>query len=145
VERADLILVNKCDGDLKAAATRSAADYRNALHLLHPRSPHWEVPVETCSALDAGGIARAWETIGRFRQAMTNSGEIAANRAKQARAWLWSEMAELLIDSLKDDPGMQQRVTAIETAVAAGRASPRVAAQELVRIFLKNRQGPAAT
>jgi LAO/AO transport system kinase len=136
VERADLVLVNKCDGELAATATRSAADYRNALRLLQPRSASWQVPVETCSALAGDGIARAWDTIVRFRDTLGASGEIAAARASQARAWLWSEMAETLVESLRDDPRMQARVAAIESAVAAGRASPRVAAQELIRIFL---------
>jgi LAO/AO transport system kinase len=143
VERADLVLVNKCDGALQAVAARSAADYRNALRLLHPRSAAWEVPVETCSSLDAAGMAGVWATIRRFRDTMTASGELTANRARQGRAWLWSEMAEALVDSLRDDPAVQARVGAIEDAVAAGTASPRVAAHELVRIFLAGRRGAA--
>ena len=137
VERADLVLVNKCDGALAAAAARSAADYGNALRLLHPRTAHWSVPVDTCSALEGSGIAEAWETIGRFRSVMTDAGELASARASQARSWLWSEMAETLVESLREDPEMRRRVADIESAVAAGRAAPRVAAQELVEIFLK--------
>lgn len=143
VERADLVLVNKCDGELAATATRSAADYRNALRLLHPRSTHWEVPVETCSALQTAGMDKVWQIVERFRKALGEAGEIDAARAQQARAWLWSEMAESLSDSLRDDAGMQQRVAAIEASVAAGRASPRVAAQELVGIFLRQGGTPS--
>ena len=143
IERADLIVVNKSDGELKAAADRAAADYRNALRFLHPRSAHWDVPVDTCSAIDGTGIGAIWDTIGRFRAVMTANGELSANRAIQARAWLWSEMAETLIESLKGDAGMQQRVAAIEAAVGRGESSPRVAAQELVGIFLKSRQPTA--
>jgi len=143
MERADLILVNKCDGAMQAAAARSAADYRHALRLLQPRSTHWQVPVQTCSAHEGTGIAAAWEAIGRFRAALTASGELAAGRATQARAWLWSEMAENLIDSLRENRAMQERVAAIEAAVAAGSAAPRVAAAELVRIFLNpGKAGP---
>lgn len=138
MERADLILVNKCDGELQAAAARSAADYRHALRLLQPRSAHWQVPVQTCSAHEGAGIAEAWEAIGRFREAMTAAGVLAAGRAEQARAWLWSEMAENLIDSLRENRAMQERVAAIEAAVARGTAAPRVAAAELVRIFLES-------
>jgi LAO/AO transport system kinase len=98
--------------------------------------PHWTVPVATCSALEGTGIAEAWETIGRFRSRMTDAGEISAARASQARAWLWSEMAESLLESLREDPEMRRRVAAIESAVAEGRSAPRVAAQELVAIFL---------
>ena len=144
MERADLVLVNKCDGERKVAAARAAADYRNALRFMQRRSLHWSVPVETCSALEADGIRQAWEAIQRFRETLTASGELAANRAGQARAWLWSEMAETLIESLQQDPGMKARVTTIEAAVTSGQASPRVAAQELVNIFLQSRQAPAS-
>ena len=58
MERADLMVVNKCDGEMKAAAGRAAADYRNALRFLQRRSAHWEVPVETCSALERPASAR---------------------------------------------------------------------------------------
>ena len=140
VERADLILVNKADGELAAAAARAAADYRNALHLLQPRSSQWQVPVETCSALSAQGIDRTWETVLRFEAAMHASGELAANRAMQARAWLWSEIAADLLDSLQDDPAMREKVLDIEAAVTASHASPRVAARQLVDMFLGSRK-----
>ena len=61
MELADLILINKADDELKALAGRSAAEYRNALRLLHPRSANWKVEVQTCSARDGTGIAEAWE------------------------------------------------------------------------------------
>ena len=139
MERADLVLVNKCDGELAVTANRSAADFRNALRFLHRRSQHWEVPVQICSALEPVGIDLAWDAVLRFRDVMTASGELAGNRATQAQAGLWSEMAENVVESLKADPEIQQRVTAIEKAVASGQASPRVAAQALVDIFLKRR------
>jgi LAO/AO transport system kinase len=138
MERADLILVNKCDGDMRTIAERSATDYRNALRLLHPRSSGWEVPVQTCSSLSVDGMSAVWKTIERFRQDMTQAGSLAANRATQAKAWLWSEMAETLFEALKDDPGMPAQVAAIEAAVGSGQASPRVAARELVNIFLNS-------
>ena len=143
MERADLVLVNKCDGDLQAAAQRAAADYRNALRLLQRRAASWQVPVQACSARDGAGIAEAWEAIGRFRAAVTASGDFAANRATQARAWLWGEMAETLIDALRADRNMQGRLDAIEAAVAAGSAAPRVAAAELVDIFLRSGKAPS--
>jgi LAO/AO transport system kinase len=135
VELADLIVVNKADGDLAAAAGRAAADYRNALGFLHPRHPDWEVPVTTCSALANTGIQEVWATIERFRRIMTDNGELAGARAAQARAWLWNETAEQLLEALKTDPAARKRVAELEEAVAEGRASPRVAAYELVEKF----------
>jgi LAO/AO transport system kinase len=136
VERADLILVNKADGEMAAAASRVATEYRNALRLLQPRSAHWKVPVVTCSALRNSEIDRAWRLMLQYRSTMLAAGQIAANRAAQARAWLWSEIAENLLDSLQDDAGMREQVRRIEAAVSAGQASPRVAARKLVDMFV---------
>ncbi len=142
VELADLIVVNKADGDMSAAAERAAADYRSALHFLRPRSAHWTVPVVTCSALEGRGIDRVWALIGEFRAAMTASGDLKANRAAQARRWLWSETAEHLMARLREDPAVRERILPLEQAVSAGQLSPRVAAQQLVTQFWKDGKDP---
>ena len=138
VELADLIVVNKADGEMSAAAERAAADYRNALHFLRPRSAHWTVPVATCSALEGTGIDRIWALVEDYRQVMTSSGDLQAKRAAQARRWLWSETAEQLMARLREDPAVRERVQALEQAVSAGTVSPRVAAQQLVTRFWKD-------
>ncbi|MDJ0927097.1 MAG: methylmalonyl Co-A mutase-associated GTPase MeaB [Gammaproteobacteria bacterium] len=137
IELADLVVVNKADGDLAAAAGRAAADYRNALRFLHPRHPDWEVPVMTCSALENHGIEAIWDTICRYREAMTASGELTRARASQAKAWLWDELAENLLDLLKTDDRIQARIGDLEADVAAGTASPRVAARQVVEDFVR--------
>lgn len=137
VELADMIVVNKADGDLARAAQRSAADYRGALGFLHPRHPDWTVPVETCSALEGAGIAEIWQTIVDYRAAMTANGEFEKTRAAQAKAWLWSEVSETLLEALRRDEDVGKEVAALEQAVAEGRTSPWVAAQRLVAAFHK--------
>ncbi|MEQ1801348.1 MAG: methylmalonyl Co-A mutase-associated GTPase MeaB [Gammaproteobacteria bacterium] len=141
VELADVIVVNKADGEMTAAAERAAADYRSALRFLRPRSARWEVPVATCSALEGRGIDRIWSLIGEFRTAMTASGDLQANRAAQSRRWLWSEMAENLLARLREDPAVRQRIAALEAAVGAGQLSPRVAAEQVVTRFWKDGKG----
>lgn len=140
VELADLIVVNKADGVLEAAAGRAAADYRGALGFLHPRHPDWQVPVTTCSALEDRGITDVWATIQHFRKVMTDNGELARARAAQSLAWLWDETAEQLLTTLKNDPAVRQRVSELEDAVKAGKTSPRVAARALVESFWKKRK-----
>jgi LAO/AO transport system kinase len=141
VELADLIVVNKADGEMAAAADRAAADYRSALRFLRPRSARWEVPVATCSALEGRGIDRVWSLIGDFRAAMTASGDLKANRAAQARRWLWSETAEHLMARLRADPAVRRHIQSLEDAVSSGHLSPRVAADQLVNQFWKDGQG----
>ena len=92
VELADLIVVNKSDGELAAAAGRMQADYHAALGLLRPASPNWSPPVLTCSALVGDGIGAVWGAVEDHHAALAPGGEIAARRATQARAWMWSEV-----------------------------------------------------
>ena len=135
IERADLVVVNKADGDLAAAAGRIAAEYRSALRYLRRRSAAWAVPVEMCSALENRGIAEVWALIERYQATMRANGELPAMRAQQARQWLWSETAESLLDLLQGDPEIRQRIAALEAQVMQGERSARVAADELVANF----------
>ena len=132
VELADLIVVNKADGDLESIAGQSAADYRGALGFLHPRRPDWKVPVETCSALHDTGIDRIWNLLEEFRSRMTKNGVIKEARAQQARIWLWNEITATLLESLQHDNAVRSRLSELEKQVADGLISPWVAAQEIV-------------
>jgi LAO/AO transport system kinase len=136
MEIADLILVNKADGDLAAAAGRTAADYRNALRLLHPPTPGWTPEVRQCSALTGAGVAAAWQTVERFRAALSAGGELQRRRSAQARAALHRELAESLLVALRADPDVARRLAALERSVAAGRSSPAAAADSLVATVL---------
>ena len=137
VELADLILVNKADGDMKPAAERSVTDYRNALEFLHPRSEHWQVSVESYSALEESGIVEIWDIVQRYQTTLSETGEIEHNRANQAKAWMWSEIKDELVDDMKSDPDVKGRVKQLEKKVTDGKLSPTVAAQQLIAIFLK--------
>ena len=140
VELADLILVNKADGELEALADRSAADYRNALRLLHPRMADWKVEVRTCSALDRTGIAEAWDLILRHHAAQESSGRLRTNRAEQARSWMWSEVQDSLLAHLKENPAIGERVAELERAAGEGRISAARAAEQLMAIYLGHKR-----
>lgn len=136
VELADLVLVNKADGDLAGAAERAVEAYRNALTLLRPRTAGWEVPVAACSSVTGAGIAAAWEAMQRYRETMTASGELAARRAGQAGEWLWGETAESLLERLREHPGVRERLPQLERAVRDGTLPPTVGARRLIEHFL---------
>ncbi|MGE5478040.1 MAG: methylmalonyl Co-A mutase-associated GTPase MeaB [Bacteroidales bacterium] len=135
VELADAIVVNKADGDLVHAAARAARDYKNALHLLAPANAGWVVPVLTCSALEHMGIDSVWENVGQYRDAMDKAGRFAARRSEQAHAWMWNEVAETLMQALKDDARVAQMLPAMESGVADGSLAPGRAARQLVAAF----------
>lgn len=136
MELADLVLVNKADGDLKAAAVRTAADYANALRLMHPLHRAWTAEVLTLSALQGEGLATVWEKVLDFDRRMRDSGELAMRRRDQARAWLWRELSDSLLDLLKAKPGMAERLAALEARVVSGKTTPGAAAREVLAQFL---------
>ena len=136
LELADLILVNKADGELKALAQRAAADYRNSLRLLYPRSPNWTTPVELCSALHGVGIDEAWDTILHYRNTLSAKGEIIRRRGAQARDWMWPDMTENLGSELRKQPRIRRRLRELEIAVTEGRLPPPVASRELLNAIL---------
>lgn len=135
MELADLVVVNKADGDLAAAAKRSASDHRNAVHLLQPRWKAWQTEVLTCSALERRGIAEVWDAVERFEVALGDSGELAAHRARQATAWLWAEVRDALLDRFRADAGVRAELAQLEASVAAGSVSPPTAARRLLDRF----------
>ncbi|MEX2293834.1 MAG: methylmalonyl Co-A mutase-associated GTPase MeaB [Acidimicrobiales bacterium] len=132
MELADLIVVNKADGDLVDAAQRACADLRNAVHLLRPKRPGWEVEVQTCSALTGAGIDELWRAITAAHQRLRDDQALATLRAQQGVAAMWSEVTDGVLDRLRDDPEVHRRLRNLEQAVAEGRTSPTAAAQDVL-------------
>jgi len=137
MELADLVLVNKADDEMKKLAGRSAADYSNALRLLHPRSADWKVEVKACSARDGVGIAETWDVVLRHRDVLEANGQLALRRAEQARNWMWSEVEDNLVAALQNDPEVLKQIPVLEAAASEGKIPPTIAARQLLEIFLK--------
>jgi LAO/AO transport system kinase len=140
MELADLVIVNKADRETKDLATRSAMEYRDALQLLHPRSADWKVEVLTCSALDNIGVDDSWEVVLRHHAALVASDELNTRRADQARAWMWSEVQDSLIDDLKADPEVTRHIPELEAAASAGEIPAGKAAEEMLNIYYRQKK-----
>lgn len=136
VELADLVLVNKADGDLAEAAQRTAADYASAMRLVRPPGPGWTVPVRAVSALEGRGISEVWDDIGHFREAREKAGAWMLHRRNQAVAALWAEIEASLLDRLRAAPDVARRLGPLEAEVAGGARAPSNAARILVAAFL---------
>ncbi len=132
MELADVIVVNKADGDLLPAARRAAADHRHAVHMLRPRYPGWTVPVLLASALEGTGVDEVWQAIRRFEEHLRAEGLLDRLRAEQAVAWMWAELRERLVEAFRRDEEVAARLARVEAAVRSGRLSPTTAAHELL-------------
>ena len=135
VELAELIIVNKADGDFAGPAKRLAAEYQNALSLLRPLTTSWSAEIALCSALERAGIAEIWEIIQRHETALNENGETADRRQRQARNWLWRDVNEGISAQLWDDPATNELAAKLEAEVAANLMVPSQAAARLIDAF----------
>jgi len=135
VELADMIAVNKADGDNLPRAKLAASQYGAALHILLPQSPNWSPPVVTCSALTGDGIATLWQHVLDHRRRLTASGELAARRGEQQVKWMWTMLEERLFAPLRTDRALKAALPRIEADVAAGRVAPGAAVEEIAGLL----------
>jgi LAO/AO transport system kinase len=135
VELADMIAINKADGDNLKRAQQAAADYRSALHILSPRSEHWQPPVVTYSALTGTGIAELWQKVLDHRAVMNASGDFAKRRREQQVKWMWSMLEQRMLARLRADTSTRGRVKKIEADVADGHLTPAVAAEQIAELL----------
>ena len=136
MEMADLILVNKADGDLKPAALRTCADYAGALQLLRGRAqdPNGYPCARTVSALQNTGLDVAWRDIQTLADWRRSNGHWQNRRANQARQWFEAEVRHGLLAALSREPA-SGLMSALGDAVAMGAKSPEAAAAELLRLL----------
>jgi LAO/AO transport system kinase len=134
MEMADLILVNKADGDLKPAALRTVADYAGALRLLRkrPQDPEGFPKALPVSALEEAGLETAWAEMRALADWRRAHGHFARARAEQARRWFEDEVRQGLLARLERDAGLRARMAALGEAVEAGTAAPSRAAAEVL-------------
>lgn len=138
-ELADLILVNKADGDQRSTANHTVSDYRSALQFLPRKHPYWEPQVQPCSALSHQGISNVWELVQEFVHEMKSSGEWERRRSRQALDWLWREVSDALLDDLRHDPALVSEIPTIQNAVMSGEKPPTVAALDMVNLYRQSK------
>jgi LAO/AO transport system kinase len=135
VELADMIVVNKADGDNLSRAKLAASQYGAALHILLPRSPNWSPPVITSSALHNDGIEAMWAHVLDHRQRLTASGELAARRGEQQVKWMWTMLEERLFAPVRTDRTLKSALPRIEAEVAAGKTAPATAVEQIAAML----------
>ncbi len=135
IEIADMIAINKADGDNVVRAERAAAEYRAALQILTPQSAAWSPLVLTISGRDNARLDALWEKIVEHRQKMTATGEFALRRQHQAVAWMSDILNDRVMARLKSDPRVAQRLPLLEAEVRAGRLVPTLAVDEILEMM----------
>jgi LAO/AO transport system kinase len=135
LELADMIAVNKADGDNERRARAAAAEYQHALRLMQPATPSWTPPVLTCSALMNIGLDTLWAQVELHRRKLSATGEFDSTRRKQQVDWMWSTVEDRLQTELRSHRGVRKLAPVLEDDVRAGRITPTLAAERLLDAF----------
>ena len=140
VELADVVVINKADLDPPAAAS-ARRQWENALGMLRSASPGWRTPVLEASAAKSSGIDAFWRQVESYRHAMTQSGEWADKRRRQAVDWMWSLIEAGLHERFRAHPAVRAELSQITEDVAHGRVTPSAAASSLLALAQQNGEG----
>ncbi|MDT4893716.1 MAG: GTPase [Pseudonocardiales bacterium] len=131
LELADVIGVNKADGEHTIEAGRAARELSGALRLLRGADDEWQAPVVTCSGRENIDLDRVWKHVQRHRSYLTEHGEFEAKRRRQLVEWTRSMVRDRLL-SRADAPAVRAVVREVEAAVVAGELTPDQAATRIV-------------
>jgi LAO/AO transport system kinase len=139
LELADMIAVNKADGDNRDRATRAASDYANAMHLITAVDASWVPPVLTCSALKNDGLDALWDKVVEHHDLLSGSGELAEKRSGQMLRWMWTLVEDRLISTLRADARIASLVGGLEANIRDGKLTPSIAADRILEAFERRR------
>lgn len=135
LEMAEMIAINKADGQNQAVAEKTAVQYRQALQFMRPRSKNWKSPVITCSGQTGAGLDELWARIEEHHKKLSASGEIEDRRRKQGVRWMWQLVEDQVLDALQTDRTIATLAPALEKQIRAGELAPPEAARELLNNF----------
>lgn len=138
LELADVIAVNKADGEHAMDARKAARELAGALRMLYGPDATWTPPVLTCSALEAEGLDTIWSQIQRHSEQLSATGELAGKRADQQVDWTWAMVREQLLKQLDNHPAVREVVGEVEHQVRDGRLPATLAASRILSAFTEN-------
>lgn len=132
LELADIVVVNKADGEHEREARLAARELSAAIRLIYPRETLWRPPVLTMSALQGTGLQELWDTVCAHRQVLTAAGEFDARRRAQQVDWTWSMVRDAVLDRVLTHPEVKTMRAEIERQVRDGELTAAMAAQRIL-------------
>jgi LAO/AO transport system kinase len=134
LELADVVVVNKADGEHLREAKKAARELSGAIRLIYPRETLWRPPVLTMSALEGTGLEELWETVERHRDVLSEAGEFEARRRAQQVDWTWQMVRDTVLDQVLSNPAVRKARAQVEHKVLTGELTPALAAQQILKL-----------
>ncbi|CAM3618687.1 methylmalonyl Co-A mutase-associated GTPase MeaB [Kibdelosporangium persicum] len=135
LELADVVAVNKADGDHEKEARRAARELASAMRLLRSGDELWTPPVLTCSGLTGAGLDELWKEIERHHRTLADAGELAAKRRQQQVDWTWAMVRDAVMTRLRDSAEVRSIAAELEQDVRDERLTPTLAAERILKAF----------
>ncbi len=135
MEMADVLVINKADGNNMQKAKKAQAEYANALHLFPPSVSGWVPMVLTCSALHNQEIDKVWEMVMEYRKMANQSGFMEKKRQEQARYWMYETIREGIFNHVFNDPAIKKELENRERDILEGRITSFMAASSILEQF----------
>ena len=138
LEIADMIAVNKADGDNWARARKAAAQYRTALHIMKPASANWSPPVMTVSGLANESLDKMWDQVEEHQRIMTECGELQTKRSGQQVRWMWAMLEDRMKALLDDNDTVRTLLDDVAASVEAGQLPASVGVDQVMARLLES-------
>ena len=132
LELADIVVVNKADGNHLTEARKAARELSSAIRLIYPRETLWRPPILTMSAIEGTGLTELWDTVEQHRRVLTDAGEFEARRRAQQVDWTWQMVRDAVLDRVLTNPQVRKMRDEVERQVKAGELTPALAAQQIL-------------
>jgi LAO/AO transport system kinase len=135
LELADLVAVNKADGEYVVAARSAARELAGALRLMRSPDAAWTTPVLTCSGREGLELDELWERVEQHRRILDSTGSLAARRSEQQVEWVWAMVRDQLLTQLREDAAVRELTPGLEQQVRDGKLTATLAAEQILAAF----------
>lgn len=132
LELADIVVVNKADGEHATEAKSAARELTAALRLIYPRETLWRPPVLTMSALHDEGVRELWDKVLQHRDVLRDAGQFENRRRTQQVEWTWSMVRDAVLDRVLTHPEVRRIRADVERQVRDGELTPALAARQIL-------------
>ncbi len=135
LELADLVVVNKADGDFEKTARRAARDYKSALHIMADHDAVWQPKVTTVSALHKKGMDDVWSLVLDYKE-KTQAGDVFEQKRKNQQVhWMWSHISDALQADFMADKSVKDALPDVEAKLMSSDLTAAVAASNLLKLY----------
>ncbi len=135
LEIADMIVVNKADSGNEVRAKQAAVHYRNALHIIQPKTPTWSPPVLLCSSTENTGIDRVWGKLVEHKDKLTATGEFQRRRQQQRVKAMWSQLQDRVMTDIRSHSKVVEQLPELKSELLNGNLTVTRAVDRILQLF----------